>query len=358
MGAMYRLKAYFGMVPAEELGEYADDPERYLESRRERSSSGYANERWDDRFTYEDESDPGRRDRYDDDWDRRAARPVVGRSGRRPAARPGVGSPGSAEPLAIDPDAARNREPVRSRCRPAVPEQRERPATGAAALTPHHHAAARAATRGARTIGERYRDGVPVIMNLTELDAADGQAARRLRRRARLRAARRLRQGHQPGLPAHPGRRRGVGGRRADAGRAQRVRWRVPDGERGFRGECSTGSRPGLRTCPSPSSSSLYYVLFFFWLLLVGRIVAELVRSFARQWVPAGSQRSRSRTDLHSHRPACEVVAESDPRRPDRRRGTGLVDYGSAAGRVHTDERCPADAVVSPSHTVPPPRTA
>ena len=33
----------------------------------------------------------------------------------------------------------------------------------------------------------------------------------------------------------------------------------------------------------------LYYALFFFWLLLIGRIVAELVRSFARQWVPVGS---------------------------------------------------------------------
>ncbi len=32
----------------------------------------------------------------------------------------------------------------------------------------------------------------------------------------------------------------------------------------------------------------IYYALFFFWLLLVARIVVELVRSFARQWVPAG----------------------------------------------------------------------
>lgn len=32
----------------------------------------------------------------------------------------------------------------------------------------------------------------------------------------------------------------------------------------------------------------IYYILFFFWLLLVARIVVELVRSFARQWVPAG----------------------------------------------------------------------
>lgn len=32
----------------------------------------------------------------------------------------------------------------------------------------------------------------------------------------------------------------------------------------------------------------VYYVLFFFWLLLTGRIVAELVRAFAREWRPAG----------------------------------------------------------------------
>jgi len=31
---------------------------------------------------------------------------------------------------------------------------------------------------------------------------------------------------------------------------------------------------------------AVYYVLFFFWLLLLARIVAEVVRSFARQWVP------------------------------------------------------------------------
>ena len=37
MGAMYRLKAYFGMVPAEDMAEYADEPpvERYAGRRRE-----------------------------------------------------------------------------------------------------------------------------------------------------------------------------------------------------------------------------------------------------------------------------------------------------------------------------------
>ncbi|RKT56876.1 YggT family protein [Saccharothrix australiensis] len=32
----------------------------------------------------------------------------------------------------------------------------------------------------------------------------------------------------------------------------------------------------------------LYYVLFSFWLLLTARVVVELVRSFAREWRPAG----------------------------------------------------------------------
>lgn len=32
-----------------------------------------------------------------------------------------------------------------------------------------------------------------------------------------------------------------------------------------------------------------YYVLFFFWLLLMARIVVEFVRTFAREWRPAGA---------------------------------------------------------------------
>ena len=39
---------------------------------------------------------------------------------------------------------------------------------------------------------------------------------------------------------------------------------------------------------PLPVQFAIYYVLFFFWLLLTARIVAELVRAFARQWVPVG----------------------------------------------------------------------
>jgi YggT family protein len=33
----------------------------------------------------------------------------------------------------------------------------------------------------------------------------------------------------------------------------------------------------------------VYYVLFLLWLFVVGRLVVEIVRSFARDWKPAGS---------------------------------------------------------------------
>lgn len=32
----------------------------------------------------------------------------------------------------------------------------------------------------------------------------------------------------------------------------------------------------------------LYLVLFVFWLLLIGRVIVEFIRSFARDWRPTG----------------------------------------------------------------------
>jgi cell division inhibitor SepF len=185
MGAMYRLKAYFGMVPAEELAEYADEPERYAPPARRtvrdfaaaHGSDGGDREpaaRWDDRYAGDD-------DRHDEEasWERRPARTAVAeRPLERPAERTAervapltATRPAAPAPvrgaLAIDPDAVR--VPGVS----DVPEQRERP-TGPAAL-------ARITTlqptsyNEARTIGERYRDGIPVIMNLTELDDASAK---------------------------------------------------------------------------------------------------------------------------------------------------------------------------------------
>ena len=226
MGAMYRLKAYFGMVPAEDMAEYADEPpvERYAGRRREY-------DRWGDgEYTPEREyvtaardvrvaesrapevrsaevrvADDRDADRYDD-WDRRPARepsrPVAVERPREPVARldrepvrgAGLGPSAVRGALAMDTDALREpvvrdqplrdqtlrdpalREPTRLPERtpaPAVPEQR---LGGAAALARITTLQPRSYNE-ARTIGERYRDGVPVIMNLTDLDDA---AAKRL----------------------------------------------------------------------------------------------------------------------------------------------------------------------------------
>ncbi len=37
-----------------------------------------------------------------------------------------------------------------------------------------------------------------------------------------------------------------------------------------------------------PLLLAVYWVLFAFWLLLTARVVVELVRTFAREWRPAG----------------------------------------------------------------------
>ncbi|GLZ42159.1 YggT family protein [Actinokineospora sp. NBRC 105648] len=37
-----------------------------------------------------------------------------------------------------------------------------------------------------------------------------------------------------------------------------------------------------------PVLLAVYWVLFAFWLLLTARVVVELVRTFAREWRPAG----------------------------------------------------------------------
>ena len=239
MGAMYRLKAYFGMVPAEDMAEYADEPpaERYAGRRRE-----YAGDRWGDgeyagerEYTPEREYAAASRDvrvaevrstdvrsaevrvaddraaeRYDDDWDRRpvreSSRPVaverpretVSRLDREPV-RGGLGPSAVRGALAMDTDALRDpalrdptlrdptlrdptlrepalREPTRLPERPATPAVPEQRLGGAAALARITTLQPRSYNE-ARTIGERYRDGVPVIMNLTELDDA---AAKRL----------------------------------------------------------------------------------------------------------------------------------------------------------------------------------
>jgi cell division inhibitor SepF len=177
MSAMYRLKAYFGMVPVEEMGDYPEETvaDRYGEPRR--TTGQFAEDRWGERFA-DDEDD----DERADDWDRtpaRSARPAAVERTREPSrvpARAGASVSGlttTRGSLAIDPD----REPARPVPAPSPPpEPRESPVGGAQALS-RITTLQPSSYNEARTIGERYRDGQPVIINLTELDDA---AAKRL----------------------------------------------------------------------------------------------------------------------------------------------------------------------------------
>lgn len=174
MGAMYKLKAYFGMVPADELGDYLEDAEPHYPVQRR-------GDRWDDRPSagdrgYDGDDEP---ERPADAWERRGAARTVGQAVEAPAARlrtATVAPAGSATSVATAVHGAlavdREPAPAPERTRPAAePEQaRSNPLARITTLQPRSY-------NEARTIGERYRDGIPVIMNLTELDDA---AAKRL----------------------------------------------------------------------------------------------------------------------------------------------------------------------------------
>lgn len=177
MGTLQKLKAYFGMVPADEYDGYdLDDLDEYDE--RADYRGGYRRPEY---LSEDDEYDPyperagrrapGRReDRYaDDGYDADARADFPARQAPRP--RP----PWSAEApvqgaLAMEP----RREPV-PRPLPSTPPAAKPSAGGypmGRIVTLHP-----SSFTDARTIGEHYRDGTPVIMNLTELDDSD---ARRL----------------------------------------------------------------------------------------------------------------------------------------------------------------------------------
>ncbi|MEJ2857894.1 MULTISPECIES: cell division protein SepF [unclassified Saccharothrix] len=154
MSGFHKLKAYFGMVPAEyaddpdydgERGRYdyrsdADDYDAYPEyperNGRRRPHGGYRAE-LDDADDYE----PDARSRARRTW---AAEPTQGA-------------------LAVDTP----REPV-SRVRPAPEPSRQQALGRITTLNPRSY-------NEARTIGEHYRDGTPVIMNLTDMDDADAK---------------------------------------------------------------------------------------------------------------------------------------------------------------------------------------
>jgi cell division inhibitor SepF len=183
MGAMYRLKAYFGMVPADELGDYVDyvDDVDYIDDVEPRHPSRRRGEGWEERAAEPERGRHGEGDEPRGGWDRgrppvrSVAHAVTARTepaSARPRTAGPVASAGAAPAvqgaLAVDRDP--DPEPAPERVRAQPESARQNPLARITTLQPRSY-------NEARTIGERYREGIPVIMNLTELDDA---AAKRL----------------------------------------------------------------------------------------------------------------------------------------------------------------------------------
>ncbi|GAA3062395.1 cell division protein SepF [Actinokineospora globicatena] len=157
MSTLQKLKAYFGMVPADELDDY--EAEEY-------DRRGYRPEYAEDEF----EDYPGGRRRWFGGQQRLYRDEVeedyepTERTRPRPAWTPAV-APEQPTHGALAVDA--RREP------PAVRQRQPEPTAGyplGRVITLHPRSYIEA-----RTIGEHYRDGRPVIMNLTEMDDADAK---------------------------------------------------------------------------------------------------------------------------------------------------------------------------------------
>ncbi|HVW41839.1 MAG TPA: cell division protein SepF [Amycolatopsis sp.] len=153
MSALNKLKAYFGMIPAdsEDYDGYGDY-EAADDYRRDYADGGYDNGY---EAELEDEAVARPRRRYRPDYDEQPlARP---RATREPAVHGA---------LAVD----RRPEPV-ARLRPVAdtvrPPSRD-PLSRITTLHPTSYVEARA-------IGEAYREGVPVIINLTAMENADAK---------------------------------------------------------------------------------------------------------------------------------------------------------------------------------------
>ncbi|MFD9892335.1 cell division protein SepF [Amycolatopsis sp. NPDC059027] len=146
MSALQKLKAYFGMVPAEEDQYYEED---YRRDDRSADYDGYEQPR--SRGRYRDEVDP-----YEEPVAPARSRSVMARERSEPQVHGA---------LAVD----REPEPV-ARLRP-VQEARSAYRDALSRIITVHPSS----YTEARTIGEHFREGNPVIINLTELENSDAK---------------------------------------------------------------------------------------------------------------------------------------------------------------------------------------
>ncbi|MBM7415120.1 cell division protein SepF [Rhodococcus sp. BP-349] len=184
MSTLHKFKAYFGMVPLDDFeDDYLDDTDAPVASRSSRG--GYGKSMDDHDYADRDYAEPafvgGRRDE-DDDYERPEPRhsarvaPLSSRSGG--GSRSGGAMRTSTRgALAMDTRMDPHSELRRSEPRHAEPRVSDRrqaalddggPMSTITTLRPRDYSEA-------RTIGERFRDGTPVIMDLVEMSNADAK---------------------------------------------------------------------------------------------------------------------------------------------------------------------------------------
>ncbi|WP_197379750.1 cell division protein SepF [Mycolicibacterium mengxianglii] len=171
MSTLHKVKAYFGMAPLEDYeDEYYEDDERGAARGYPRRAERFAEGEYPagyERDRYADRMDPRERD-YEDVRDPREAEyqpayrggyaeaPFRGREFERPAPRLGSLRGSTRGALAMDPR------------RMAELFEAGSPLSKITTLRPKDYSEA-------RTIGERFRDGNPVIMDLVSMDNADAK---------------------------------------------------------------------------------------------------------------------------------------------------------------------------------------
>ena len=184
-GAMRRMGMYLGLVEDEDTRAYGRYDSRASEELDDRRYGRYADERYDDDYAdraYADDDYAAGRYAEDErvpaeapvhDPEPLAVRRVAPRTlGLAPAGASSGPIGSRVGSLSSGPVAAAGlamREPV------AEPEPEPAPVATPAAKNYRITTLNPRTSNEARTIGERFRDGMPVIMNLTEMDDADAK---------------------------------------------------------------------------------------------------------------------------------------------------------------------------------------
>jgi len=145
-GAMRKMAVYLGLVEDSDYEEYDDydDVRRDVRGRDSRSSSSRSSDRYDDRY-----------DDRDDRYRTGSVRTIPDSRSSQPDSR---------AVRTFRSDSAPDRRPTTA----PLADRRPMDISRIENIHPRSY-------NDARRIGEHYRDGVPVIMNLTELDDTDAK---------------------------------------------------------------------------------------------------------------------------------------------------------------------------------------